>query len=306
MAVLLREGKMIKLASYPDCLDTNPPRELAHVRRALSGPMAITEDGLALIWGIVEAHTVGQRVEFKAAQPANDDESGDLGFDLENGVATIKIEGPIFPKSNLMTQFSGAVSLEDLKAGFTNAAASDPAAIIGSFDSPGGSVSGLTDFAAWLHDFCQSQDCPCIALVNPLCASAALMIATQMDQVLSTSGGLTGSLGVIAAMDNRDRQDKNAGNDRVVIRSSELKAPGVGAITPAQHTDLQRMVAMHFGQFQEAVQRGRPGIDIDAASTGQMWPARDPKGGPTAQSIGLIDGISTIEKLKAQYGRKKS
>lgn len=282
------------------------PRELAHVRAAIYGqPWAITEPWLETICQIAENHVAGKPV--KAAWDDDDDDEDeqeeDLGFDLVNDVAVVPIQGPIFPKANLMTAFSGATALSEVSESLKTALTLSPSAVILNIDSPGGSVMGLVDFCEMLRELAQSNAVPFIALANPLCASAAYMIASQCDMVYATAGAIVGSIGVIGRLDNWDRAQKNMGNDPVILRSSELKAVGSGGpITPNQHADFQRTIMAHFAQFKQAVMLGRPGIDINSVATGQMWMGRSANDDPSAQAMGLIDGISTLENLIEQYG----
>lgn len=280
----------------------NQPRHLSHVRAMIYGePIAMDETALEKYCAIYEAHARGESPEFQAAINPGAKKDGP-GFDLQNNVAIIPVTGPIFPKANLMTRLSGATSLSDLQDTIQSTTAARPSAAILNCDSPGGSTIGLWDFCAWLSDFCAASKFPVIALVNPMAASAAYAIASQCSLVMSTSDGMSGSIGVIAKMDNTDRAQRNAGNDSVVLRSHELKGIGAGAMTPNQQADIQRIMNSHMSKFQAAVSRGRPEVDIDAVSTGQYWPGESANSDPSAQDMGLIDGISTLEKLIEKYG----
>lgn len=281
----------------------NPPRNLAHIRAAIYGqPWAITEAWLDQMCAIVETHFAGNAVDFKAVSDGGGD-AEDPGFDLVNDVAIIPVSGPIFPKANLMTALSGATALSELSDTLNTALSIRPSAVIMNFDSPGGSVMGLADFCSNLHQLTLSSRCPIIGLVNPLCGSAAYQIASQCDALYSTEGGISGSIGIIAKMDNRTRAELNSGNDPVVLRTHELKGIGYGATTPNQHADLQRGMMQHMAQFQQSVVRGRPGIDIASVSTGQTWIGKSANSDPSAQDMGLIDGVTTLEKLIQQFGK---
>lgn len=280
----------------------NPPRNLAHIRAAIYGqPWAITEPWLDQICAIAETHIAGDKVDFKAA--SSDENGDDPGFELINDVAVIPVCGPIFPKANLMTALSGATALSDLSGTITTALSIRPSAVILNFDSPGGSVSGLFDFCSSLHQLTLSSSCPIIGLVN-LCASAAFAIGSQCDLLYSTEGGVSGSIGIISKMDNRTRAELNAGNDPIVLRTHELKGIGYGATTPNQQAELQRSMMQYMAQFQQAVLRGRPNVDIDEVSTGQTWIGKSANDDPSAVDMGLVDGISTLDKLIQQFGKK--
>lgn len=289
----------------------HPRRELSNIRGALYGkPWAITEDGFRLMASIAEAHIAGNPPEFEAEQKTEAAEKQPLtfeqqyGFSFKNDVAIIPVSGPIFPKSNLFTRLSGATSLQGLSQKLDVAQSLYPSAIILDFDSPGGSVSGLSEFCSQLFSMTMGQGgkCPIIGLVNDLCASAAYMMGSQCDALYSVDGGVSGSIGVLCVMDNWDRADKNAGNDPVIIKSHELKGIGYGAMTPNQQAEMQRTTDAYFSKFKEAVTRGRPQVNLDEAATGQTWMANPANDDDSAQDMDLIDGLSTLESLIQQFG----
>lgn len=281
----------------------NPPRDLANVRAAIYGqPWAITEQWLEKICTIAQCHIEGKQIEF-VAKDSNSNMT-DSGFQMENNVAIIPVSGPIFPKANLMTELSGATSLVGIQSAMSSAAGYGPSAIILNMDSPGGAVSGMADFCEWFKEFQSEANFPVIAFANPLCASAAYWIASQCSQVFATGGATVGSIGVMAAIDDTSRAKKNSGNDSIVLRSSELKGAGNGAVTPNQIQDMQRVVMAHDAKFKSAVKSGRSGIDMDKVGTGQVWQGQSANSDPSALDLGLIDGISTLENLVARYGEE--
>lgn len=283
----------------------NKPRSLAHIRSAIYGqPWAITDAGLKLIVGIVESHVAGNPVTFQSQAEDDAEPEWDLGFDLINNVAIVSVEGPIIPKSPWFSKMSGLTSLESLRETVTLATSLKPNALVLNCDSPGGSVQGLADFCDWFHDLVHSTVTPVIGLVNPMAASACFMIASQCDLLLSTTGGMSGSIGTICVVDNWDRADRNAGNDPTVFRSSELKGVGNGPMSVNQQSEMQRMLMAHDAKFQQAVKRGRPNIDLSQADPAKMYHGQSANSDPSAVDMGLVDGISTLEKLIAQYGTK--
>ena len=67
---------------------------------------------------------------------------------LVDGVAILPITGPIFPRANMMTEYSGATSINTLTDDYRKALdSSDVGAILLLVDSPGGAVSGINAFA---------------------------------------------------------------------------------------------------------------------------------------------------------------
>lgn len=276
-------------------------KKLPHVRNAIYGqPWAITPDWLNSICEIFERHVAGDGKEISAAYGMGQMEEEEEKYQVINGVAVLPLCGPLFPKANIFTKLSNATSYQGFGQIFNEAIErNDVSAIVIHADSPGGSCLGLGELATEIFEARKSSDKPIIALADGLCASAAYMICSQCDAMFCTEGSMVGSIGTIARFDNYDRAERNEGNDSFVLRSSELKAPGSGGpITPNQMQSLQKIVAAYFEQFKDAVTRGRPGINIDSVSTGEVWIGAD------AVGMGLCDGVLTMDEVSANYGTK--
>lgn len=299
----------------------NAPRQLTHVRAAIYGqPWAIQETALNAICEIVEAHVVGSApksvtphgkivcedckslVSVAAEQCPNcgcevPEEEKMPPYQRIRGLAVLALDGPLFPRANLMTQYSGATSYQEFGAAF-DAAMDDErvSALIIRADSPGGSCLGLSELCTRIHEARSADNFkPVIGLCDPMAASAAYAVMSQCGELYCTESAIVGSIGVIWKSDNYDRAERNAGNDPTIMRSSELKAYEQPT-SVRQYADCIKMVEGYFGQFKEIVERGRPGIDIDAVATGELFI------GGAAVSAGLVDGISTLEKLIEEFG----
>ena len=287
------------------------PDSFARIRAALySQPWWMAENDLKMMLGIFETHATGGTVEWEAkAKKQEDDEekeddSIDLGFDYQDDVATINIRGPIIPRATWFSKMSGMTSIDQLSAELDVACSLNPSCIIFNIDSPGGSVMGAKDFCNEISEASSVNSFPIISIANPMQASLASMIASVCDQCYATEGAFIGSYGTVMAMDNWDRAEKNLGNDPIVLRSSELKGIGSGGgITPNQTQEMTRMLGMWNDMFKQTVKAGRPNVDIDNIFNGQMWHAKSFNNEPSAQDMGFIDGITTLQKLQQQYAR---
>lgn len=89
---------------------------------------------------------------------------------VRDGVAILPVEGPLFRRANLMTEYSGASSYDTLARDFAQAEA-DPnvQAHLLQIDSPGGEVNGASEFAAMVA----AAKKPVWAYVGGTLASAA-------------------------------------------------------------------------------------------------------------------------------------
>ena len=287
------------------------PDSFARIRAALySQPWWMAENDLKMMLGIFETHATGGTVEWEAKakkqeeDESEDDDSIDLGFDYQDDVATINIRGPIIPRATWFSKMSGMTSIDQLSDALDVACSLNPACIIFNIDSPGGSVMGAKDFCNEIWEASSENSFPIISIANPMQASLASMIASVCDQCYATEGAFVGSYGTVMAMDNWERAEKNLGNDPIVLRSSELKGIGHGgALTPNQEQEMTRMLGMWNDMFKQTVKSGRPNVDIDKIFNGQMWHAKSFNNEPSAQDMGLIDGITTLQKLQQQYAR---
>lgn len=128
---------------------------------------------------------------------------------VRDGVAVLPVDGPIFPRSNLFSDISGATSLEILACDL-NIALDDPAvtAILLEVDSPGGEVSGVSEFAAMVRAGRERK--PIAAYVQDLAASAAYWIAAAASPIVVADTAAVGSIGVVAAVPDPSQRDTSS------------------------------------------------------------------------------------------------
>lgn len=268
-------------------------KNYTHIRNAVFGqPWAIQEQSLDLIATIVDERLAG---DIRAFEAKEDDEEMP-GFTMMRNVAVIPVIGPISKRMNMFSRISGGTSTELLGKAFDEAMESKASAVLFHMDSPGGSVSGVPELASKIFSARQTSEKPIIALADGLMASAAYWIGSQCDQVYATEASPVGSIGVYARLVSSERAEKNEGYDAMVIRSHELKGIGAGPITPNQENALRAQVSQYFDMFKTAVMRSRPMMDMEKVATGLTFV------GSQALNLGLIDAVSTLEKLLTVYG----
>src|ERR1041384_1820619 len=92
----------------------------------------------------------------------------------QSGCHVIDVSGVIVKsKSALDTMLGGVVSLDDLGAAFDTALSQPARAIIFNFDSPGGTVSGVPEFASRLYEARQQSSMPLVAVCAGGCVCSA-------------------------------------------------------------------------------------------------------------------------------------
>jgi ClpP class serine protease len=215
-----------------------------------------------------------------------------LGRPLQNarnvteraGSAIVPITGPIFRRANLLTEISGATSVEVL-AQDLRTAADDPRVerIVLEIDSPGGEATGIAELAGQIR----AIDKPVVAYVDGSAASAAYWLAAAADQIVAAPTALLGSIGVVGTY----RPEKD-GPIKIISTISPLKQ--ATPETEAGRAEAQRIVdelaavfvadiAAYRNTTPEAVAAGfgRGGVLVGAA----------------AVAAGMADAIGTFESL---------
>lgn len=185
------------------------------------------------------------------------------GFETIEGargpVHVMRLMGTIVPRGSMLSDMSGAASLQRFQAGFSRAAADAQAsAIVIEVDSPGGIVNQVLETAAMIHA-ARRADRPIIAHANTLAASAAYWIASAADEIVVSPSGEVGSIGVYTMHDNFAGYFEELGVERTLISAGPRKVEGhpFAALDDTARAQLQRSVNETYGEFVSAVARNR-------------------------------------------------
>jgi signal peptide peptidase SppA len=207
--------------------------------------------------------------------------------------AVIPIYGVIMPRANLMSELSGATSVEGLRSDF-RAAMADPdvARIVFDVDSPGGSVEGIEELGEEIRA-ARGQK-PMTAVANYLMASAAYWLASQADEIVASPSSLVGSIGVYAVHQDWSGAYEQAGVKPTLIKAGKYKAEGI---------DFEPLSDDAIAHFQESVDDSYDAF-VGAVSKGRGVPAATVRSGygegraltaRRAKAEGLVDRIDTLE-----------
>ncbi len=234
--------------------------------------------------------------------PVADLERDWFPISLVDGQAIVQVSGPIFKGSNILTRLYGGSSTKTLQQILRLAAADeDVKRIVLSIDSPGGSVSGLSELGDTL-DRVRARK-PVVSHIDGLGASAAYYIASHTDTIYAERTALVGSIGTIMVMYDYAKMFEEAGVKPVVIATGPYKGTGVMGteITEDQQTELREIVDFYFREFAATVMKGRSMAkkDFDELATGRVWDA------PAARKMGLVDQLTTLDGVLAK-GRSRS
>lgn len=203
---------------------------------------------------------------------------------LRDGVAVVPVLGPIFRRANLMTELSGATSLELVARDLSVAMASESVkSILLEIDSPGGEVSGVAELAG--HLMAMNRKKPVCAYVGGSGASAAYWLAAACGGITASSTALLGSIGVLAAY----RKDRG---EEVTIVSSQSPRKKSSLETDEGRQEAQRVVDELAAVFVGDVARYRA---VSEATVLNDFGQGGVMVGRRAVQAGLADRIGTLE-----------
>lgn len=259
-------------------------------RRAMQAIMAekwaILPDALETIMQVAErTNESPEAVTAKLGRPLENTRS----VEIRNGTAIIPVTGPVFRYANLMTEVSGATSIEVLAKDFSTALNDNMIEqIVLDIDSPGGQVTGVNEFANMIYE--ARGKVPIIAYVSGMGASAAYWIASAADEIVLDDTAMVGSVGVVSTIDAR----KQDGIVEIVSSQSPNKRPDVS--TDYGRAQVQKTVDALADVFIDAVARNR---GIDRASVLEQYGQGDVFVGEQAVEAGMADRVGSLESLIA-------
>ena len=254
---------------------------------------SITPEALAQL-----LHRAGPPPQVEAAlrDRAADDLS--LPFIVRDGVAIIRIAGPLLKSDDWLTKWLGGTSYVSVQRAIGEALGrSSVKTILLQVDSPGGSVDGLAELGDAVRAARRVK--PVIAQVAGMAASAAYYVAAQASQVFAGRMDLVGSIGTVLSLYDYSRQFEKLGIEPVILATGEYKAAGEPGteITTRQRRYFQSIVDGFFTDFRRVVVQGRGGgilENLGEVTTGKLYLAQD------AMRLGLIDGIRTMDDTLRQ------
>jgi signal peptide peptidase SppA len=269
------------------------------VQFVVETPWAILPSAHATIRDIVAERHAGHR-------PSDDEIRARLGGQRQqqrepstvSTVAILPLRGVLVPRASMMTDISGATSLERFCAVF-NAAVADEniSAIVLDVDSPGGSVPGVAELAAEIREARGTK--PIIGVANYNANSAAYWLIAQCDEVVVSPSGSVGSIGVFGTHTDVSGQLAQNGVDVTLISAGKYKVEGnpYEPLSDEARAAIQHRIDEAYGMFVADVAAGR-GVSEDAVRVGygqgRTLMAQD------AVDAGLADRVAPFEDVVAE------
>jgi capsid assembly protease len=268
----------------------------------LSHRWAITPEMLETIIAIADRQTGFD--ESKLAIAAKDSEplANTRRADIRDGVAIIPVLGPIFPRANLFTMVSGGTSIQTLAKDFT-VALNDPNvnAIVFNIDSPGGEVTGVSEFAAMIYNSRDKK--PSCAYVYGLGASAAYWIGSACTKMVVSDTAEIGSIGVVSAYNDTREKDKKNGVQTIEIVSSFSPKKRLDPLTDEGKSAILKIVDDLAAEFIGAVAKHR---DVTTAKVLNDFGQGDVMVGKHAVVSGMVDSVGNFEAVIESYSQQKN
>lgn len=256
---------------------------------------------------IIERHISGVKLSSEeiVAVTKQDQKKDEQKYQITaDGKAIIPVTGVIAKYSRMVNGVSSpkGTSLDTLNYQLADAVDNNSVnTIFLLIESPGGSISGLADFANKVYEAGQTK--PVVAYADDLAASAAYWIGSQADSFYASQTADIGSIGVYTLMLDTSERAKQLGLKFVIVRSGPNK--GIGAdgieITNDNIQTIQDVVDGKYKLFFDAIVRGRGMKGLDAEALGPLADGRlfDVK---AALENKLIDDIMPLSQaLSTDY-----
>lgn len=262
-----------------------PADALAPLRRADAHARWLAADSLALRQESARQLAQGPVLFAGWMDDEEDDEEGP-GYEVQDGVATICVEGALMDRACWWWDGYDALQAR------VERAHADPAVkvLLFDLDSPGGMVAGLFDCMRALRTAKARSGKRCVAWVGSGAYSACYGIASTCDEIAVSDTAGVGSVGVITSLTSYAKMLEENGIDVRVVSSGEEKTDGHGAIPISKAAEgrararVAELAAMLFAE----VGAGRSGLTVDALTAldgGVRY-------GRAAIAAGLADRVS--------------
>lgn len=213
-----------------------------------------------------------------------------------NNVAVLSISGVITQKADIFTMIFGGATLDTLTEDFKSLVENDDIdTIVLDVDSPGGTVSGVQDFANLIFDAREKKKI--ITISSSIMASAAMWIGAAAEHVLISGGTVsTGSIGVLTTHVDVSQLEADLGIKTTEITAGRFKriASSFAPLSDAGRSELQSQVDKIMEAFVSDIAKFRGVSDQEVKSNmadGKIFI------GDNAVKAGLVDDIITFDLL---------
>ena len=211
--------------------------------------------------------------------------------DIRDGVAIIPVYGPLMHRSywwpnsyqNIAKELNAARQSDQVKA------------VILDIDTPGGMVSGMSEFVDMLYSL--RSEMPVKAYISGDACSAGYGLASACDEIITVENGTLGSIGAIMRMFDYRKMDEEHGIKEWNIISTQSPYKRLDPAKKDEHARIQAYVDKLAEIFIEQVARNR-GVSVETVL--ERFGQGDVFVGQDAVDAGLADRTGTLEGLLAE------
>lgn len=226
----------------------------------------------------------------------------DRGWRLVDGVAVVNAMGALVHRTRLEADSTLLIGYNDMAADMEDAMAHpDVHAILQVYDTPGGEVSGAFEYGQRIFDMRGRK--PIVAIADGMAASAGYLGASAADEVVITSTGYAGSIGVVMRHVDFSRALANEGIQVTHIFAGSHKVDGnpYEPLPVAVREHLQADIEGLYTMFVQAVSKHR-GLSEQAIRDTGAAVFR----GQSAITAGLASRISTTDALISELSARRA
>jgi len=213
-----------------------------------------------------------------------------------NNVAVLRIEGVITQKADFFTMLFGGAALDSLTADFKALVDNEAIdTIVLDIGSPGGTVSGVQDFANLVFEAREQKTI--ITISSSVMTSGAMWIGAAAEHVFVSCGTVvTGSIGVLLTHVDISGLEAGLGIKTTEITAGRFKriASRFAPLTDAGRSELQSQVDKIMEAFVSDIAKFRGVSEQEVKSVmadGKIFI------GDNAVRAGLVDDIKTFDLL---------
>jgi len=255
------------------------------------------------IWALPESYLLAYTEAAGGGSAPLDAAAPGSRMNPAGAIAVIGVNGPIAYRPNIFTALFGGSAVTTTRSYLRDALADESvSAIVMSFNTPGGDVTGITELASEIRAARGKK--PIIAQVDAMAASAGYWLASSCDVIVATPSGLVGSIGVITAhVDESERLAKD-GRKVTIISAGKYKSEGtsVAPLSDDALVAIQARVDEAYNVFVGDVAKGR---NTKASDVRNGYGEGRCLSAVAAKAAGLIDRIATMDETLARLtGRR--
>jgi len=256
-------------------------------------PLAISESGLRRL---SVSPMMGDKMEALLTSSGKPMDAAP-SVSIRDGVAIIKVYGPLFMHRSWITDAFGISTYEGIRSDLEASLRDDSVrTILLCVDSPGGEAGGAGELSNAIYEATSQK--PIIAYVEGECASAAYWIASACNEIVADASALIGSIGVRTMLVDTTKYDQMVGIAEYDIVSNQSPYKVVDASNADDRARVKELMTSIASVFVEDVARNR-GVSSEAVTSD--FGQGDVLIAGAAVTAGMIDSIGDQESLISRF-----